>query len=70
MQNSIIIYPNSREEESLYKQLARRLNNRLIIKKDKKEKILSDLSAAVEEVKLIKAGEKKPVSLKKFLSEL
>lgn len=73
MENAIIIYPNSREEASLYKQLAKRLNNRIEAKKDSatsKKKILDSLKESIHEMKLHQEGKLDLRTIEDVLDEL
>lgn len=73
MGNAIIIYPNSKEETSLYKQLVKRLNNRVESKKDSailKQKVLNDLTESVHEMKLHQEGKLDLKTIKDVLDEL
>lgn len=74
MENAITIYPNSKEDMNLYKQLAKRLKNKLIVVKESqsnlKEQFLRDLDESVQEVKLHQAGKRKLKTIEEVLNEL
>ena len=74
MENAIIIYPNNKEDMNLYKQLAKRLKNKLIVVKEpetsSKEQFLEDLSESVQEVKLHQVGKRKLKTIEEVLEEL
>lgn len=72
MESSITIYPNNEADANLYKQLAKRLKNRLVenAKSKNKEQILDDLSEAAREVKLHMEGKIKLKTAKELLDEL
>lgn len=74
MDNAIIIYPNNKEETNLYKQLAKRLNNKFVAKKDlvsaKEKKFLDDLSESIHEMRLHEQGKIQLKSAKEVLDEL
>ncbi len=57
MEDAIIIYPNSKEDSNLYKQLAKRLNNRIELKAKVKEEVSNDpFFKDPKNIKLIKEG--------------
>ncbi|ANI90002.1 hypothetical protein A9P82_12345 [Arachidicoccus ginsenosidimutans] len=74
MANTITIYPNSKEEESLYKQLAKRLNNHFTSDKKKLSdaniRFLKELEQAVQELNAIKSGKAKGREAKALIDEL
>ena len=59
---------------NLYKQLAKRLKNKLIVAKEpetsSKKQFLEDLSESVQEVKLHQAGKRKLKTIEEVLDEL
>lgn len=73
---SITIYPNSKEEAALYKQLAKRLNNRFTARKvasgakTKKEQFLDEFTESLKEIKRHERGEIELKTLKEVLNEL
>ena len=70
----IVIYPNNKEEYNLYKQLAKRLNNRLISKREalteKERKFLDELSESIGEMRLYEEGKIDLKSARELLNEL
>ena len=74
MENAITIYPNSKEDMDLYKQLAKRLKNKLIVIKEPqsslKNQFLKDLDESIQEVQLHQAGKHKLKTIEEVLDEL
>lgn len=78
MEIALTIYPNNKEDASLYKQLAKRLKNRIkeetVISEKKtaktKQDILNDISESMKEIKLHRQGKLHLKSAKELLDEL
>lgn len=78
METALTIYPNNEADASLYKQLAKRLNNRIEeetvsevkeVGKSKQE-LLNDISESIKEMKLHRKGNLHLKSAKELLDEL
>ena len=78
MEAALTIYPNNKADASLYKQLAKRLKNRIEeetvvevkgIAKGKQE-LLNDISESIQEMKLHRMGKLHLKSAKELFDEL
>jgi hypothetical protein len=78
METALTIYPNNKEDANLYRQLAKRLKNRIdektVIEAKKaaknKQDILNDISESITEMKLHRQGKLHLKSAKELLDEL
>lgn len=78
METALTIYPNIEADASLYRQLAKRLKNRIeeetVIKAKEvvksKQELLNDISKSIKEIKLHRQGKLHLKSAKELLDDL